>query len=307
MAPANASRTMLWDPERRDWSPELLDLFAIPRSCLPTTVASRHQFGAIGFGPKRIPLLVATGDQCAAAYATGAPEDDVVKFNAGTGGFLLCPLRAAPPHDTPLLRSVLWADENQVTYALEATINGAGSALDWLSGRIATDPHRAARSLDRDRVADLEVPLFLNAVSGLGSPYWLPDAHPAFVGEADELAQVAAVIESIAFLARTNVDAMRAIRPELARIEATGGLAQSTYLCEALADATSMTVDRLALPEATACGLAYLTAAEPKHWRPATEIQRIEPRPDPALLERYVRWQRAMQRSVAPLRSIAGT
>jgi len=145
------------------------------------------------------------------------------------------------------------------------------------------------------------VPLFLNAVSGLGSPYWIAQAQSGFIGAGEELAQVAAVIESIAFLARANIDAMRAVSSELARIEITGGLSASDYLCQTLCDITSMPVVRLSLPEATACGVAFLTAAEPADWNPVTETKEFDPVADPALLERYVRWQLAMQKLV-PLR-----
>ncbi|HSN72961.1 MAG TPA: FGGY family carbohydrate kinase [Steroidobacteraceae bacterium] len=300
--PANASRTQLWDPTTRTWSSELLELFGIPLACLPDTVPSRSDYGRIRFGDREVPLRVCTGDQCAAAFAHGWPTADAVKFNVGTGGFLLCTFEESPPADARLLRSVLWADEDRVLLALEGTINGAGSALDWLAGHIGLDPHRAARALTRSRVDELDIPLFLNAVSGLGSPYWLAQAQSGFVGGGDELAQVAAVIESIAFLARANVDEMRSIRPALARIEVTGGLAAADYLCQALADVTGLPVARLATPEATACGLAYLTAFEPTSWQPDTTTTTFDPTTNPALLERYVRWQHGMQKLV-PLRA----
>jgi len=296
--PANASRTQLWDPATRDWSPELLEIFGIPAECLPTSVPSRADYGPVRFGACEVPLLVCTGDQCAAAFALGWPQVGTVTFNVGTGGFLLRPLDAAPPDATSLLRSVLWADERRVLYALEGTINGAGSALDWLAGQIGLDAHRAANALDRRRVTDLDVPLFVNAVGGLGSPYWIAAAQPGFVGGGDELAQVAAVIESIAFLARTNLDAMRAITAAPRQIEITGGLAQSEYLCQSLADVTHLPVERLSIKEATAAGLAFLTALEPALWRPDAEGKRYEPAPDAALLERYVRWQNVMQKLV---------
>jgi glycerol kinase len=298
--PANASRTQLWDTTTRDWSPVLLEIFGIPLECLPASVPSRYEFGSVRFGDRAIPLLVATGDQNAAMFAVGRPACDVVQLNAGTGAFLLCALPGEPPLETPLLRSVLWSDEAGVTYALEGTINGAGSALDWLDGQIGLDPHRAARALDRVRVSQLDVPLFLNAISGVGSPYWIPAGRSGFVGRGDELGQVAAILESIAFLARANVDAIRNVNPAVSLIRATGGLAESNYLCEAIADLTSLRVERRAIREATASGLAFLVAGEPGGWQAPGVVRVFEPATDAALLERYVRWRRAMRDVTGP-------
>jgi glycerol kinase len=296
--PANASRTLLWDTTTRDWSSELLQLFDLPLECLPATVPSRYDYGRLQIGSREIPLVAVTGDQCAAAFARGWPTTDTVRFNVGTGGFLLCTLERSPPPDVPLLRSVLWADDEQATFGLEGTINGAGSALDWLAGQVGIDPHRAAGVLDRERLAGSDVPLFVNAISGLGSPYWLPQAQSGFIGDGDDFGKVAAVVESIAFLARTNIDAMRAVNARIARIEISGGLAAADYLCQALADITRMPVERLANAEATAAGLAFLTAGAPDAWQPEAILKHFEPQADADLLERYVRWQHAMQKLV---------
>ena len=154
----------------------------------------------------------------------------------------------------------------------------------------------AARSLTREQAADLATPVFLNGVSGVGSPYWIPQLPSRFLDDApaDELAKVAAVVESIAFLIAANVTEMRAVEPGLDRIVAVGGLSESDYLCSCIADLTGLVVERSSLREATAAGLAFLVAGMPATWSPVARMERFTTTHHPALAGRYQRWQQAM-------------
>jgi glycerol kinase len=285
--PANASRTLLFDPATLDWSQPLLDAFGIARQCLPACVPTRHAYGHLRVGARRIPVTACTGDQSAAAFAFGTPDAQVALANVGTGGFVqrAAPADAALPDG--LLRSVLRSDGKGAVYSHEGTVNGAGSAVEWLRGRVALDVERALGSL-AVRCGD-EVPLFMNGVGGLGAPFWLPDFPVEFIGDADETLRLAAVIESVAFLLRVNLDAMRragALRE--ARI--TGGMARCDYLCQSLADLCGLVVRRHELREATARGVAFLAAGEPREWSAVPVERDFEPRPNAPLAARHDRW-----------------
>ncbi len=296
---ANASRTLLWDITLGNWSPLLTGLAEIPAALLPQSVPTRHAYGTLSLPEHRVPLVVCTGDQSAVPFAHGLPDGNTLYLNLGTGAFLQCLVTG--PHDeaTPLLRSVLSWDEDGARYSLEGTVNGAGSALDWLDNQTGLDDHRAAHSLTREMVAELSVPVFLNGVSGVGSPFWMPHLESRFLdkGSADDLAKVTAVVESIAFLIAANVTEMRALETRLTRIMAGGGLAQSDYLCAIVADLTGLVVERSSLREATATGLAFLVAGMPATWSPAAEFARFAPTRNPSLQKRHSRWQNAMQES----------
>lgn len=294
--PANASRTLLWDLSLQDWSPELLGLAGIPLHLLPASVPSRHAYGTLQLPGMAVPLTVVSGDQSTVPFAHGLPDGQTVYLNLGTGAFLQCPL-GADPGATALLRSVLWQDEDGVRYSLEGTVNGAGSALDWLDGETGLDDHRAAKSLTRDKVANLSIPVFLNGVSGVGSPFWKPHLDSRFldpVGPDDELPKVTGVVESIAFLIAANVAEMRSLQPGLGRIIAGGGLSQSDYLLDCIATLTGLVVDRSTLREATATGLAFLLGGAPGLWNPVRETAHFPPREDEGLCARQRRWQEAM-------------
>ena len=290
--PANASRTLLYDPATLDWSDALLGLFDIERGFLPRCVPSRHDFGRIALQERRVPLAVCTGDQSAAAFAFGRPAPDTALVNLGTGAFVQ---RVAPdgaPLPPGLLRSVLYADATGTMHAHEGTVNGAGSALDWLRERVALDVDRALAALPAER-GPAETPLFMNGVGGLGAPYWRADFPTGFVGAGDDFAQLAAVLESIAFLLCVNIAALQRSAP-LARIRLGGGLARSDYLCRVLADASGLAVERHGVTEATARGVAYLAAGAPASWRIPPVERVFTPSGDAALAARFARWQREM-------------
>ncbi len=292
--PANASRTLLYDPSALDWSDALLGLFGIERRHLPACVTTRHAFGSLTAGTQTIPLAVCTGDQSAAAFAFGRPDPHSALVNVGTGAFV----QRVAPGDAPLpdglLRSVLCADASGVLHAHEGTVNGAGSALDWLRERVAIDVDRALAALAPAPGAT-EPPIFMNGVGGLGAPFWRPDFPVEFVGDGDDTARLAAVIESIAFLLCVNLDALDRAAP-LERIRLSGGLARSDYLCRCLADTSGLAVERYALAEATARGAACLAAGEPASWR-APPLERVfTSTGDAALAARYKRWRSEMER-----------
>jgi glycerol kinase len=293
--PANAARTLLFDPDALDWAPELLELFGIPRNVLPACVSTAYRYGSLTIDGQSVPLATCTGDQSAAAFAFGRPADDVALVNIGTGAFVqrVAPRTVAAPDG--LLRSVLRSDVAGALRSHEGTVNGAAAALEWLRERIAIDVDRAVPQL-AGRPLDRNAPAFINGVGGLGAPWWLPAFPTDFDGDAeDDLARVSAVLESIAFLIATNLDALAAASP-LERVLVSGGLARSDYLCRVLASTSGLPVERRVLAEATARGAAFLAAGAPATWAPVPVERRFEPEASAALAARRALWRAAMAR-----------
>lgn len=288
--PANASRTQLWSPSSLHWSPPLLEWFGIPPACLPDPVPTLHLYGHLTLGARQVPLLACTGDQAAVPFANGALDDECIYVNLGTGAFALAPLSAETAQAAPLLRSVLYSSATQVMFALEGTVNGAGSALQWLGERSGLDVQRGVMALQRAQLPPT-IPLFINGIGGIGSPYWLPQVESHFVWDepaaAEEIAQLAAVVESIAFLLTANIQLMRERQPRLTRLMLGGGLGACTYLCQCLADLNNLAVTRLGERELTARGLAYLVANQPVHWPANAQTTVFQPQSYAALLNRY--------------------
>jgi glycerol kinase len=306
--PANASRTLLWSPATGDWSTRLLELFGVPPACLPRNVSTVYGYGRLPLGSnqtggsRQIPMTVCTGDQAAVPFANGTLDSHSIYINLGTGAFALVPLDHDVQQAAPLLRSVLCSNAQQLTYALEGTVNGAAGALHWLAERSGLDVQRASQALQRRQVTELSVPLFINGIGGIGSPYWLPQVESRFIDDTDparadndsDTEQLVAVIESIAFLLAANIELMQRQLPDLTRIIVGGGLSSCRYLCECLADLSQLSVTRLGEPELTARGLAYLVAERPTEWLRDTRSSQFTPQANDKLLARQQRWRLAM-------------
>jgi glycerol kinase len=291
--PANASRTLLFDPETLDWSPTLLDAFDIGRECLPACVRTRHAYGFLHVGARSIPVTACTGDQSAAAFAFGMPDARVALVNVGTGAFVQRAASADAPLPVGMLRSVLSSGSAGAVYSQEGTVNGAGSAVDWLRGRSALDVERALHSLTV-RPGD-DVPLFMNGVGGLGAPFWLSEFPVEFVTDGDDTLRLAAVVESIAFLIGINLDAMQHAAA-LDSVRISGGMAGCDYLCQTLADLCRLPVHRHAQREATARGAAFLAAGNAPQWQAVPIERSFEPQTNGPLAARFRRWLADMER-----------
>jgi len=293
--PVNASRTLLWDYRRRDWSEELLELFRIPAWILPRCVPNQHPFGHLRLGTRSIPLTVVTGDQPAAMYAGGEPGADSIYINLGTGAFIQRLHGETPPQVPGMLGSVLWQDQDRVLYVLEGTVNGAGSALSWLRERVAMSEKKMFGQMPTWLTAKSELPLFLNGISGLGSPYWLSNFRSRFIGPGNAMQKMTAVAESIVFLLCMNLERMHGTGKPAWRIVLSGGLARWEGLCQRLADLSGLPVQRPALHEATASGLAWLLGARN---RKPLESMVFTPGTDVQLKRRYRAWLAAMERVI---------
>ena len=215
------------------------------------------------------------------------------RINIGTGAFVLRPVAGAL-HAPPLMTSVIRVDATHFDCVLEGSVNGAGAALEWFERHLGAAADRMLALLDGAALADDAAPFFLNGVSGLGSPFWNPDFESRFIGEGTELQQCRAVLESVAFLIKANLDEMDRHHAPPERLVASGGLAENRLLCRLLAALSELPVDRSSDREATSRGLAFLVAGEPRQFQ-ATECTRFEPEDEPRLLARYVKWLELMR------------
>jgi len=291
--PQTASRTQLWSVADRDWDPWLLDLFRVPRDVLPDCVPTIHPFGTFAVAGLEIPVTAVNGDQAAALFSLGPAALDVATVNAGSGAFVLRVMERPAPAPR-LLSGVALDDGTDVRFVLEGTVNGAASALDRLAAESGTPD--LMRRLPRWLEGAGPPPLFLNGVAGLGSPFWVHDYRSRFVGKGGPRRRAAAVVESIAFLLRANLDEMERHVPSPLSIRITGGLSRLDGLCRVLAGLTGVEVSRRDDPEATARGIAFLAAGRPATWRPIPASDRFPPGRDEALADRYARWREIMRR-----------
>jgi glycerol kinase len=290
---STAARTLLWSPFERDWSPALLEMFGIPRAVLPRVTGTSHGFGTLAAAGARIPLVVCNGDQSVVPFSAGPLDFDAAYVNLGTGAFVLRPTPDAL-HAPPLLTSVIRMDDRDADFVLEGSVNGAGAALAWYERHQGAAADRMLTLLGDADLVDEAAPFFLNGVSGLASPFWKPDFESRFVGDGTELQQCRAVLESVAFLIKANLDEMDRHRPAPERLVVSGGLAENRLLCRMLACLSGAPADRASDREATSRGLAFQVAGMPKDFA-APVVERFDPDADQRLLARYLKWLALMR------------
>ncbi len=299
----NASRTLLWNIRTLAWDPALIALFSLPDIPLPQPVPNRYAYGSLTISGHSIPMMMVTGDQSASLFAWQELRDEALYINIGTGAFIQRVIRSGCEIRATLLTSLLLQQHGRAHYALEGTVNGAGSALSWIEQQL--QPENLFQQLPLWLKSNDCPLLFINGISGLGSPYWQADVDSQFIGEGDEQQKVVAVIESIAFLLQVNIEQLQLHQPAASKILMSGGLAQLDGLCQRIADLSGLSILRMAECEATARGVAWLLArpaaespASPEvRWRSDT-MPPITPDRNPALIKRYQRWKIAMEEAI---------
>ena len=290
--PQCAARTQLWNLHTQDWDPELLDLFGLPRGFLPHSVPTCHAWGTLDLSGTAIPLTAVNGDQSAAVFAFGWPEADSAYINIGTSAFVQRALTRFPGHVPRQLTGIILDDGATRVYMVEGNVNGAGTALEWVSKELGID--QLTEKLPQWLARPEEPLLFLNGIAGLGGPFWQAEFQSRFVGEGEPWLKAVAVVESIAFLLQANIDHMNNYVPAAQRIRISGGVSLLDGLCQRLACISGLPVHRRDDPEASARGIAYLACGRPSDWNQGAHEDVFPAQPDSALQARYRRWRTLM-------------
>lgn len=295
-----AQRTLLWSRHTREWSASLCARFELESAWLPPIRRTGDDFGEARLGRDAIPLCAVGGDQSAAAFADGWPEERTWRINLGTGAFVLAPVVGHRDHDASipcprLLFSEGYEGPGGWYRFIEGTVHGAAVALEHEARRTGVD---FVTALDSRGGAP---PLFINTEWGLGSPDWRSPAPSRYVGEGTATERIHAVGESIAFAIRRNTDVIRDSGRDPARIVVSGGLSRSDRLIRSIADLLEVPVLRDERDaEATSRGVAeWLTregACFEAKGAERTESHVVDPEPNPALAERYRAWCTHMER-----------
>jgi glycerol kinase len=287
--PANAARTLLLNRNTLNWDDALLKIFTIPKSILPMCVSSKFNYGQLLNWDGQCDVQLCTGDQSAAVLSQGLPSDDEFTVNIGSGAFIL---NINKKNDAParILSGSIYTESNLKINAWEGTVNGAGTALDWLQGQY---PEENIYTKLPEWLSDYDgsIPLFINGISGVGSPYWIASFHSRFIGEENVVAKTIAVIESIVFLITVNINLMKTKPARI--IKVTGGLSVIDRLCQKLADLTEIEVSREENKEATLMGVFYLLSGSSIQMSKKADM--FKPVLNESLTQRFNQWTEVMQ------------
>lgn len=306
----NASRTMLFNIHTQEWDEDLLTLFNIPRVLLPEVMDSSDNFGVTDkdIMGVEIPILGMAGDQQAALFGQACFREGMAKSTYGTGCFMIVNTGDIPlKSESRLLSTVAYRLNGKVTYALEGSIFIAGATVQWLRDGLklindAGDTEPLARQTPVDHGVYL-VPAF----TGLGAPYWDPNARGAIFGLTRDTGIkeiVTAGLQSVCYQTKDLQKAMEndGERPIALRVD--GGMVANNWVMQFLADILGATVDRPQVAETTALGAAYLAGLKAGIYNSLEELEamwqrekRFEPQFDKSTRDGlYDGWQNAVRR-----------
>jgi glycerol kinase len=276
---SNASRTMLYDIHRGIWDPELLTLFGIPESLLPTIKPSGGLFGLTD--PEltgiEIPVTGMLGDQQAALFGQFCHRPGELKNTYGTGCFLLMNTGSKPVISTRgLLGTVAWTYDGRTEYALEGSVFMAGAIIQWLRddlGLISTAAESEDLALSVEDTAGVTL---VPAFQGLGTPWWDMKARGMISGltrAAGKPHIVRAALEAIAYRTRDLVETMETESGQkISVLKADGGASANNFLLQFQSDILGIEVQRPSSVETTSLGAAYMSGLATGYWKSLEEL-----------------------------------
>jgi glycerol kinase len=308
---SNASRTLLFNIHTNDWDHELLQLLDIPRAILPDVHPSAHAFGMVPAAMFGEPLVIGgiAGDQQAAMFGQACHRAGMAKNTYGTGCFMLLHTGDKVVESKSGLISTCCAQTRGKEFALEGSVFVGGAVVQWLRDGLGF--FSSSKEVERlaAEVLDSGDVYLVPAFTGLGAPYWDPNARGAMVGltRGTTRAHIArAALESIAFQSAELLEAMQKDAGQsLMELRVDGGAAANDLLMQFQADLLGVPVVRPKVLETTALGAAYLAGLTVDLWKSRDELathwkaeRRFEPQMGAAERQsRMTRWREAVSRS----------
>jgi glycerol kinase len=312
----NASRTMLFNVHDNRWDAELLALFGVPGSLMPKVLPSSAHYGETAASLFGAPILIGgvAGDQQAALFGQACFKAGMAKNTYGTGCFMLMHTGAQFQQSA---NGLLTTSAAQLTakpeYAIEGSVFVGGAVVQWLrDGLKAIKASTEVQALAQT-VPDAGGVMMVPAFTGLGAPYWKPDARGTITGltRGTTVAHIArAALESIAYqsaalLQAMSRDAVAAGGQPVSELRVDGGASVNDLLMQFQADLLGIPVIRPAVTETTALGAAYLAGLACGAWRGTDELAglwQVERRFLPTLDahragELMARWEHAVRQA----------
>ena len=258
---SNASRTALMALDG-GWDDALIDLFGAPRAALPEIVDCAGAIGETTLFGDRIPITGMAGDQQAAAIGQACLTPGDTKATYGTGAFILTHTGDTVPTSTNrLLSTVAWQLGGARAYALEGSVFVAGSLIQWLRDSLGLIGNAGETAALAASVEDTGGAYLVPALSGLGAPWWTPDARAALTGMSFATTKahiVRAALEAQSYQTHDLMKAFAADGADWQTLRIDGGMVANDWLAQDLADMLALPVERPKFAETTALGAAML-------------------------------------------------
>ncbi len=276
----NASRTLLFNIHTLEWDNELLSILDIPKSLLPDVVSCSEIVGVTKLFGEEIPISGIAGDQQAALFGQMCINEGDVKNTYGTGCFCIMNTgEKAVASNNKMLTTIGYQLNEKITYALEGSIFTAGALVQWLRDQMqiisdASEIEALAKSVENNGGIT-----FVPALSGLGAPYWDPEATGTIIGitRGTQKGHIArAALESIALRTRDIIVEMeKDAATTFKSLKVDGGASKNNLLMQIQADLLTTEVVRPQTTEITALGAAFFAGLAIGFWKNIEELEKI--------------------------------
>jgi glycerol kinase len=314
----NASRTMLFDVRRNVWDDELLALLGVPRELMPQVLPSSADYGKTQTALFGAPVMIGgvAGDQQSALFGQACFKAGMAKNTYGTGCFMLMHTGTQfQASANGLLTTSAAQLTSQTEFATEGSVFVGGAVVQWLRDGLNAIKGSGEVQALAESVPDAGGVVLVPAFTGLGAPYWQPDARGTITGltRGTTLGHIArAALESIAFqsaalLQAMSRDAVAAGAAPVSELRVDGGASVNDLLMQFQADLLGIPVVRPAVTETTALGAAYLAGLAAGVYRGTDELaglwkaqRRFEPARDARrAADAMARWEHAVRQATA--------
>tara|TARA_Y100001970_G_scaffold289031_1_gene418141 strand:+ start:987 stop:2471 length:1485 start_codon:yes stop_codon:yes gene_type:complete len=259
----NASRTMIFDPKKEEWSKKLLKLFNIPSTILPAVVENSYNFGHTNLFGKSILIGGMAGDQQAATIGQACFNKGQSKSTYGTGCFLLMNIgNVFKISKHKLLTTVAFKINGKKMFCYEGSIFVAGSAIQWLRDKLLFFKESKETDILYSISNKKEKIIVVPALTGLGAPHWEPNVRGAIFGltRNTSIAEIVkATLDSISFQTLELINAMQQdSKIKIKEIRVDGGMVNNTNFTQSLANIAQIKIIKPDNIETTSLGAAYL-------------------------------------------------
>jgi len=283
----NASRTLLFNIYSLEWDQELLNILNIPHNILPKIVSNSEFVAHINDGVlgQEIPITAIAGDQQSALFGQMCFNKGDVKNTYGTGCFSMMNTGShIVKSSNKMLTTVAYQINGTTNYAIEGSVFIAGSLIQWLRDGLGI----ISKANEIELLAESESTngglTLIPALTGLGAPYWNPDAKGAIFGITRNTSKghiARAALESIAIRTYEIILCMeKDANIEFSSLKVDGGASKNNLLMQIQSDLLQKEVIRPMITECTALGVAFMSGLSSGYWSSIEDLKKLNKKND---------------------------
>ena len=277
---SNASRTMIFDSKKEKWSDEILKVLNIPKKILPTVTENAYDFGSTKLFGDSIPIGGMAGDQQSATIGQACFKKGQSKSTYGTGCFLLMNIgEKFKLSKNRLLTTVAFKINGKKMFCYEGSIFVAGSAIQWLRDNLNFIKDSSETDKLYKKANKEEKLYFVPALTGLGAPYWNPNARGTFFGITRNTSRediIKATLDSLSFQTFELIECMeKDSKTKISEIRVDGGMVKNDSFLQSLANISQIKIIRPNNIETTSLGAAYLAAIQSGYLNNTSQISKL--------------------------------